>query len=124
MLPLAPGWNLEVERGPDWLIVKLHCLPDNVWDAPPLADLLWALVEQHFTYRLVLECQHLPLLHTMLIGAIAVVAAGDLRPWRHAAAVRTLGRQPRCARDAAGSIGAFSVFGTAAAVLGHQRKPR
>ena len=73
MLQMAPGWTLDVERGPDWLIVKLHCLPENVWDAPPLAELVWGLMEQHFTHRLVLECQQLPLLHTMLIGQLLVL---------------------------------------------------
>lgn len=70
MLSMAPGWELEVARGPDWLIVKLHCLPENIWDAPPLAETLWKLMKQHFTTRLVLECQNLPLLHTMLIGQL------------------------------------------------------
>ena len=85
MLQLAPGWNLEVERGPDWLFVRIHCLPDNIWDAPPLAETLWALVEQHFTYRLVLECDHLQLLHTVLLGQLVllhkrlVVHGGTLR---------------------------------------------
>ncbi len=73
MLQLAPGWNLEVERGPDWLIVRLHCLPENIWDAPPLAETLWSLVEQHFTYRLVLECDELQLLHTMLLGQLVLL---------------------------------------------------
>ncbi|HWC88727.1 MAG TPA: STAS domain-containing protein [Pirellulales bacterium] len=73
MLSMAPGWDLEVARGPDWLIVKLHCLPENLWDAPPLADTLWTLLEQHFTYRLVLECHNLPLLHTMLIGQLLML---------------------------------------------------
>jgi anti-anti-sigma regulatory factor len=73
MLQLAPGWNLDVERGPDWLFVRLHCLPDNIWDAPPLAEMLWSLGEQHFTYRLVLECDELQLLHTSLLGQLVLL---------------------------------------------------
>ena len=73
MLEIAPGWNLEVERGPDWLFVRLHCLPENTWDAPPLAETLWSLLEQHFTYRLVLECNSLLLLHTMLLGQLVLL---------------------------------------------------
>jgi anti-anti-sigma regulatory factor len=72
MLQLAPGWNLDVERGPDWLFVRLHCLPDNIWDAPPLAEMLWSLGE-HFTYRLVLECDELQLLHTSLLGQLVLL---------------------------------------------------
>jgi anti-sigma B factor antagonist len=87
MIQLAPGWNLEVERGPDWLFVRLHCLPENIWESPPLAETLWSLVEQHFTYRLVLECNELQLLHTMLLGQLVLlhkrlnVHGGTLRLW-------------------------------------------
>src|SRR5437660_668333 len=70
MLPIAPGWNLEVSRGPDWLFVTLHCEPEFGWDPPPLADTLWSLLEQHFTRRLVLECDELPQLNSMLIGEL------------------------------------------------------
>jgi anti-sigma B factor antagonist len=73
MLEIAPGWNLDVERGPDWLFVRLHCEPDNVWDAPPLAETLWRLLEQHFTHRLVIECDEVQLLHTMLLGQLVLL---------------------------------------------------
>lgn len=70
MLPIAPGWNLEVSRGPDWLLVTLHCEPEFSWDPPPLVDTLWSLLEQHFTRRLMLECVELPQLNSMLIGEL------------------------------------------------------
>ena len=73
MLQLAPGWNLDVERGPDWLFVRLHCEPDHIWDSPPLAETLWSLLGQHFTMRLVLECEEMQLLHTTLLGQLVML---------------------------------------------------
>jgi anti-anti-sigma factor len=70
MIEIAPGWSLEVERGPDWLCVTLDCLPDSQWENPPLADRLWSILQQNFTYRLVLDCSHLEVLHTWLIGQL------------------------------------------------------
>jgi anti-anti-sigma factor len=73
MLQMAPGWNLDVDRGPDWLFVKLHCDPKNSWDSPPLAETLWALTEQHFTRRLVVECDDLQFLHSVLLGQLVLL---------------------------------------------------
>jgi anti-anti-sigma regulatory factor len=55
MLTSAGGCDLAVERGPDWLLVRLRNFDFLAPDAPPLAEQLWSLLQQHFTYRLVLE---------------------------------------------------------------------
>jgi anti-anti-sigma regulatory factor len=55
MMTSAAGCVLDVERGPDWLLVRLRNLDLATPDAPSLADELWSLLQQHFTYRLVLE---------------------------------------------------------------------
>jgi anti-anti-sigma factor len=68
MVSLAPGWDLDVERGPDWLFVKLRCSPENVWDSPPLAETIWKLLEQHFTHRIVIECDELTVMHSEIIS--------------------------------------------------------
>ncbi|HEX4129936.1 MAG TPA: STAS domain-containing protein [Pirellulales bacterium] len=73
MVTIAPGWELDVERGPDWLFVKLHCAQENVWDSPPLASNIWRLLEQHFTYRLVLECDELAVLHSTIIAELVML---------------------------------------------------
>ncbi|HWB00391.1 MAG TPA: STAS domain-containing protein [Pirellulales bacterium] len=70
MVSMAPGWSVDVERGPDWLFIKLHCEPENIWDSPPLAAMIGKLLEQHFTYRLVLECDELSVLHSTLIAEL------------------------------------------------------
>lgn len=49
----------DVERGPNWLIVRLHPPKAGAGKATPgdksWADQLEAICEQHFTYRLVVE---------------------------------------------------------------------
>lgn len=71
MIDMAPGWSVDVERGPDWLFVKVHCDGDHQWDAPPLAETVWSLLEQHFTRRVVVELDDVELLHSGLLGELA-----------------------------------------------------
>lgn len=67
---LARGWDLDVERGPDWLYVRPHCLSGSASDAPPLADQVWSLLEKSLTHRLVLELDDIDLLTSHLIGQL------------------------------------------------------
>jgi anti-anti-sigma regulatory factor len=73
MLELAPGWGMEVERGPDWLFVRLKCTPGEMSNVPPLADHVWRLMEQHFTRRLVMELDEIYLLHSSLVGQLVLL---------------------------------------------------
>ncbi|MCC6123649.1 MAG: STAS domain-containing protein [Pirellulales bacterium] len=70
MLAIAPGWELDVQRGPDWLIVTLDGSDPERDDSPPLADRIWSLMEQHLTHRLVLKLQEVPILTSHLIGQL------------------------------------------------------
>jgi hypothetical protein len=54
-VPLARGWELEVERGPDWLFVRPRCSEDGAGSELELAEHLWSLLEQNLTHRMVLE---------------------------------------------------------------------
>ena len=54
MLQTAAGWGLDVDRGPDWIFVRVHPR-DGFDDAPGLAESVWTVLEQHFIYRVVLE---------------------------------------------------------------------
>ena len=65
----SPCCEFEVDRGPNCLLVKIKGLEDSA-DAPPLARKLWSLLEQHFTYRLVLEMDEVDLLDSHLIGQL------------------------------------------------------
>jgi anti-anti-sigma factor len=70
MLAIAPGCELDVERGPDWLLVRVGNLDLAESDTPPLAERLWDLLQQHFTYRLVLELDKAQFLNSHLIGQL------------------------------------------------------
>ena len=70
MLAVAPGWELEVERGPDWLLVKVINPYEDAADAPELSDGLWDLMQRHFTYRLVLELDRVNTLNSHVIGQL------------------------------------------------------
>jgi anti-anti-sigma factor len=70
MLATAPGCELDVDRGPDWLLVRVRNLGSDAVDPPRLADQLWSLLQQHFTYRLVLELDQLLVLNSHLIGQL------------------------------------------------------
>lgn len=70
MLAIAPGWELEVERGPDWLIVKIQNMDESSECYPPLAERIWALMQQHLTNRLVFELDQILVLNSYLIGQL------------------------------------------------------
>ena len=71
MLAVAPGWELDVQRGPDWLLVKVKNQSEEIEaESPPLADWIWDLLQCHFTYRLVLELDQVGLLDSHLIGQL------------------------------------------------------
>jgi anti-anti-sigma factor len=73
MLETARGWNLSVERGPDWLFVKLQAAPQVLGDYSNLAEQIWQVLQQHFTYRVVLELEGLSTLSSSLIGQLVLL---------------------------------------------------
>lgn len=72
-LQQASGWSTEVDRGPDWLFVRLHAPTMREADAPALAEQIWDLMRSHFASRLVLELDELPLLRSSLIGELVLL---------------------------------------------------
>lgn len=73
MTVVAQSWILDVERGPGWLFVHLAEPHDRTADEAHLAEMLWALVEQHFIYRVVLEFGATNLLTSTLVGQLLSV---------------------------------------------------
>jgi hypothetical protein len=55
LVDLAPGWKTHLDRGPDWLIVKLYGPDGDKADATGLAECLHAMMRQEFKERLLLE---------------------------------------------------------------------
>jgi len=88
MVELAQGWVADVERGPDWLFIRLSPPPEGVPDGTDLADTLWSLVERHFTYRLLLECDELARLDSTLVAQLLVL---DRRLHEHDGLLRLCG---------------------------------
>ena len=70
MLQIAPGWNLQVDRGPNWLLVRVIHANEDTWETPPLADRVWSLMQQHLAHRLVLELDQVKMLHSRLLGQL------------------------------------------------------
>ena len=73
MIQAVAGLLRDVERGPDWLLVKLAGATHGAADWAGLADSLSSLSNQHFTYRLVLDCDEIGLLDSALMGQLLLV---------------------------------------------------
>ena len=73
MIDAAGGWALDVDRGPGWLFVRLNSAPEGWWQAPPLAECMWALLRQQFVDRVVLECDELSTLTSELIRELVTL---------------------------------------------------
>jgi anti-anti-sigma regulatory factor len=93
-LALNAGWEVDVERGPDWLFVRPHPPQGNYFeDTSNLAQQLWELMQQGFQNRLVVELDELVILPSDVIGQLImlhkrVASAGGV--------MRICGLSPRC----------------------------
>jgi len=73
MVEIVQGWQIDVERGPDWLFVRLH-EPDGCHDeTPQLAEQIWRLLEEHGVYRLVVELDEVSHLPSYLISQLLLL---------------------------------------------------
>jgi anti-anti-sigma factor len=70
MQTMTPGCELDVERGPGWLLVRVRNIDPSGSESTRLAERLWRLLQQHFTYRLVLELDEVELLNSLLVGQL------------------------------------------------------
>ncbi len=70
MNAIAPGWDLDVDRGPGWLLTRIKCPAALADHAPPLADAIWDLMCRHFAYRVVIELDEIPVLDSHLVGQL------------------------------------------------------
>jgi anti-anti-sigma regulatory factor len=70
---VAPGWLLDVDRGPDWLFIRIARPDQNAADSPPLADRIWSLLEESPLRRLVLELDALEILTSYVIGQMVLL---------------------------------------------------
>ncbi|RIK76675.1 MAG: hypothetical protein DCC67_13610 [Planctomycetota bacterium] len=92
MADIAEDWDVEVNRGPDWLFMRLHPgkhPPDGV------ADKIWSLADRHFVYRLVLEMDDVDMLPSRLMGQLIML---QKRVLNRDGALRLCGLSPQCAQ--------------------------
>jgi len=92
MSKLHEAAELEiVDRGPDWLFVRLR---PNLARLDDVADRLWSLLNQQFIHRLVLEMDEVEFLPSQLIGQLVML---QKRALQHDGALRLCGLSPACA---------------------------
>lgn len=73
-MQLAPGWMADVQRGPDWLFVRLASDARDAHDAE-IAESLWEVLRRHLTHRMVIQLDEVPLLTSGVLGQL--VALGE-----------------------------------------------
>ncbi|MAT69978.1 MAG: hypothetical protein CMJ58_10700 [Planctomycetaceae bacterium] len=66
----AEDWAVDVDRGPDWLFVKLH--PGKT-DPGEVAEKLLSVADKHFIYRMVLEMDEVDFIPSRLIGQLVML---------------------------------------------------
>ena len=89
----STGWDLEIERGPGWLIITIHPEKQSYYDAPEIADRVWQILSKHFVYRLVLEMDEVEILSSHLMGQLIML---QKRVLQHGGALRLCHLRPRC----------------------------
>jgi hypothetical protein len=67
LVTVAREWKLDVERGPDWLFVRLRHVGLRPLAPAVLAEEVWALMEQNMAHRLVLEMDEVDALDGELV---------------------------------------------------------
>jgi hypothetical protein len=70
MLKVIPGWELDVDRGPDCLLITVREPSRAAECFAPLDEVLWSILDQHFTYRLVLELGQLRSLNREIVAQL------------------------------------------------------
>lgn len=89
------GLQMRVDRGPNWLFVKLRPNDESVDEIPPkVADELWSISSRHFIYRLVLEMEEFDSLPRGLLGQLVMLQE---RLAQCGGALRICGLSPECA---------------------------
>jgi anti-anti-sigma factor len=68
------GLSFDVDRGPDWIFVRVSPPEAVAVESPQLAEAVWTLLEQNFVYRVVLELDRIQLLRSYMVGQLIMLA--------------------------------------------------
>lgn len=90
---IVDGLELSVDRGPNWLFVKLRAPEGPLVEVPQIADKLWSIATRHFIYRLVLELGEVDKLPSGLMGQLVLLQE---RLAQCGGALRICGLSPEC----------------------------
>jgi hypothetical protein len=91
---MMDGLQLRVDRGPNWLFVKLRPKDNTSAAVPPkMADELWSISSRHFIYRLVLEMDEFESLPAGMMGQLVLLQE---RLAQCGGALRICGLSPEC----------------------------
>ncbi len=83
LLEVAPLWAVKIDRGPDWLFIRLVPPQGEDGDEFPLAEMIWDKLEQSFCHRVVVELDEVTFLRSWIVGELVklhkrVVACGGM----------------------------------------------
>jgi anti-anti-sigma regulatory factor len=87
------GLEFNVDRGPNWLFVKLKTREAAESAVPQIADKLWSISSRHFIYRLVLELDDLDQMPDGMMGQLVTL---QTRLAQCGGALRICGLSPEC----------------------------
>jgi anti-anti-sigma factor len=91
MEEVCEDWGVDVDRGPDWLFVRLR---PGTQEPGDMADKLWKLADRHFVYRMVLEMDQVDVLPSRLMGQLVTL---QKRVMQRQGALRLCGLTDHCA---------------------------
>lgn len=87
----ATGWELDVRRGPGWLLVRPLKPGPDLLEELPLAEEIWSLLDRHLIYRLALELDELDVLDSHLVSQLLMLYR---RLQEHGGQIRICGLSP------------------------------
>ena len=87
------GLELNVDRGPNWLFVKLRARETPRAEVTQFAEKVWSISSRHFIYRLVLELEDLEELPSGMMGQLVMLQE---RLAQCGGALRICGLSPEC----------------------------
>ena len=90
---VVDGLEMDVDRGPNWLFVKLRTKKNPRVVVPQIADKLFSISSRHFIYRLVLELEELEELPSGMMGQLVLLQE---RLAQCGGALRICGLSPEC----------------------------
>jgi anti-anti-sigma factor len=91
MEEVCEDWGVDVDRGPDWLFVRLR---PGTQEPDDMADKLWKLADRHFVYRMVLEMNDVDVMPSRLMGQLVTL---QKRVLQRQGALRLCGLSDQCA---------------------------